>query len=405
MTPTHQLERPPAENGTVSLNDRVRALRLSQQPAARPRSAILPWALCAILLLTTTAFGYRAYRVGALDPSATTPTASEVKSAATASTPSSSTASSGEVVLQAKGYVVPAHQVQVSPKVGGMILKLHKRFEEGQFFDEGDVLAELEDVDYKADLDRAFAAEKAAEQRYKETLSNRDEEIKQALNELREAEATLKQLERDLRRSETLAGTPAMTPKEYETARFTRDAMKGRVTRLSFAYEMMRKGPRKERQEAALNDWKVAQADLARAEWRWKNCKVLAPISGHILTKKAELGNLVNPLAFTISGSLCDMANLAELEIDLSVQERDIARVEKGQPCSIVPEAFQNHPPFRQRHPRGYDGHVIRLMPIADRSKGAINVRVKVENIPKDEVGKILKPEMSVLVSFLKGGE
>ena len=34
--------------------------------------------------------------------------------------------------------------------------------------------------------------------------------------------------------------------------------------------------------------------------------------------------------------------------------------------------------------------------------KGAINVRVKVENIPEDEVGKVLKPEMSVLVSFQK---
>ena len=47
------------------------------------------------------------------------------------------TASNGEVVLQAKGYVVPAHQVQVSPKVGGMIEKLNERFEEGQFFKAG----------------------------------------------------------------------------------------------------------------------------------------------------------------------------------------------------------------------------------------------------------------------------
>jgi hypothetical protein len=181
--------------------------------------------------------------------------------------------------------------------------------------------------------------------------------------------------------------------------------MKRRVERLSFAYELMKQGPRKERKAAAENDYNVAKADRERAEWRLDNCEVRAPISGHILTKKAEKGNLVNPLAFTISGSLCDMANLAELEIDLSVQERDIARVEKGQACTVMPEAFQNHQPFRQRHPRGYDGHVIRLMPIGDRSKGAINVRVKVENIPEDEIGKILKPEMSVLVSFLKVGE
>ena len=95
------------------------------------------------------------------------------------------------------------------------------------------------------------------------------------------------------------------------------------------------------------------------------------------------------------------MADLGDLEIDLSIQERDIARVEKGQQCTVVPEAFQNHEPFRQKHPRGYRGHVIRLMPIADRAKGAINVRVKVA-IPNEEVGIYLKPEMSVLVSFLR---
>jgi multidrug resistance efflux pump len=406
MMKTSELERPTSENGAASLNDRVRSLRLARQPSAKPRAAVLPWTLCVILLLTATAFGYRAYRIGALEPSPAMPTTSEARPAATPSTPSpSSTASSGEVVLQAKGYVVPAHQVQVSPKVGGMILKLHERFEEGQFFKAGDVLAKLEDVDYKADFQHAVAAEKAAEQRYTETLSNRPEEVKAALNELKESEATLKQLDRELHRSERLAGTPALTQKEYDMARFARDAMKGRVDRLSFAYKLMSEGPRKERREAALNDWKATQADLARARWRLENCEVKAPIDGHILTKKAELGNLVNPLAFTISGSLCEMANLAELEIDLSVQERDIARVEKGQPCTVMPEAFQNHPPFRQRHARGYDGHVIRLMPIGDRSKGAINVRVKVENIPEDEVGKVLKPEMSVLVSFLKVGE
>jgi HlyD family secretion protein len=286
-----------------------------------------------------------------------------------------------------------------------MILTLDERFEEGQFFEKGAILAKLEDIDYRAERDHAVAARDAAKQRYEESLRNRPEEIEEAKHELKESEATLKQLELDLRRSERLVGTAAMSPKEFETVKYAHDGMKRRVDRLRFAFKLMEKGPREEKQKAALAEWQAAEADVKRAEWRLENCKVLAPISGHILTKKAELGNLVNPLAFTISGSLCEMANLAELEIDLSIQERDIARVEKDQPCAIMPEAFQNHEPFRQRHPRGYNGHVIRLMPIGDRSKGAINVRVKVDNIPVDEVGQILKPEMSVLVSFQKAGK
>jgi multidrug resistance efflux pump len=402
MSQTGELERPSLGNSSASLNDRVRSLQLTGQPAAKPRTAVLPWALSVILLLTTAAFGYRAYRVGTLAPSTTAPATSDGNSAPDVSTtPAAPTASSGEVVLQAKGYVVPAHQVQVSPKVGGMIKELNKKFEEGQFFQEGEVLAWLETDDYQADYDHALAARGAAEQRYKESLCNRPEEIEAARNELRESEATLRQLELDLRRSERLVGTTAQSPKEYEQAKFTYDAMKRRVDRLRFAYDLMKKGPREEKQKATLADWEAAKADVVRAKWRLDNCEIKAPISGHILTKKAEKGNVVNPLAFSISASLCEMANLGDLEIDLSVQERDIARVEKGQPCTIMPEAFQNHEPFRQRHPRGYEGKVIRLMPIADRSKGAINVRVKVQ-IPQDEIGKVLKPEMSVLVSFLK---
>ncbi len=45
-----------------------------------------------------------------------------------------------------------------------------------------------------------------------------------------------------------------------------------------------------------------------------------------------------------------------------------------------------------------------RLMPIADRSKGAIPVRVKLK-IPDEEEGVYLKPEMGAVVSFFGKGE
>src|SRR5579871_1770241 len=185
MMSTSQLERPTGENGASGLDARVRSLRLNNQPAANSRTTLLPWALCGILLLTTTAFGYRAYRVGTLTPSSTQESTTPPTSSTT-TTSSTPAASAGEVVVRARGYVVPAHQVQVSPKVGGMILSLNDRFEEGHFFSKGDVLAKLETDDYEADLKHAEAARDAAEQRYKESLCNRDEEIEAARNELKE---------------------------------------------------------------------------------------------------------------------------------------------------------------------------------------------------------------------------
>src|SRR5262249_24361520 len=118
-----------------------------------------------------------------------------------------------------------------------------------------------------------------------------------------------------------------------------------------------------------------------------------------------ELGNIVNPSAFSsgISASLCDMADLSQLEIDMSIQERDIAAIKQGQLCRIMPEAYQKDSEFLRRHPQGYEGFGSRLMPTADRSKGAIPVRVRVRNIPEDEDGWYLRPDMRALVSFLRG--
>ena len=133
--------------------------------------------------------------------------------------------------------------------------------------------------------------------------------------------------------------------------------------------KLMHDGPRVERIDAAKAEVMQAEADLAKAEWRLGNCTIVAPISGTILKKNAEEGNIVNPIAFNGSFSLCEMADLSDLEVDLSIQERDdLPACTKGRQCKVRAEAFPD---------RVYDGVVSRLMPIADRAKGAMPVRVK----------------------------
>jgi HlyD family secretion protein len=89
------------------------------------------------------------------------------------------------------------------------------------------------------------------------------------------------------------------------------------------------------------------------------------------------------------------MADLSKLEVDLSIAEREISKVFKGQKCRVRAEAYRD---------RVYDGYVSRLMPIADRAKGAVSVRVKL-TVPAEEEGVYLKPEMSAEVTFLKADE
>jgi multidrug resistance efflux pump len=393
MNENHETDgAPPAaadpESRSATLSDRVRSLRLPDQPARQPTArAWLPWLLCLLLagstaVLAVMAFGSRSAVPPAGPGRTDAPIPAPAGRAAVATAP-------GQVVLESKGYIIPVHQIQVSPKVSGMVLELH--FEEGKQVKKGDVLARLETVDYEADRNRARAQLDAAWQRFLEVWTgNRPDEIRQAKAELEEARATREQLYLDWKRSANLPKT-TVSMKDYELAESSYKAADRRVARMEAAYNLMLEGARQERILLAWAEIEQAAADLTKAQWRLDNCVVRAPVTGTILTKKAEEGNIVNPVAFNVAASLCDMADLSDLEVDLNIQERDIANVFKGQRCIIRPEAFPG---------REYKGHVSRLMPIADRAKGAVPVRVKV-NVPREEEGKYLKPEMSVVVSFL----
>jgi multidrug resistance efflux pump len=392
-----------ADGAAGNLSDRVRSLRLNDRADARGSQgpSYLPWAVSLVLLLTTVAFGYRAYRVGSLTPSG--PPREEKKSAAVTDTTATTTAAVGEVVLQAKGYVTPISLVQVSPKVGGQLVTITDRFREGERFEAGDVLATIETTDYLAEYYQARRAWEAAAERYVELKRTTPEEIRQAENELDEARQNTQQLRLDLDRNKRLAMGAAMAQRDLEIARFGYEANSAKVRRLEAALRMVKDGRCQTRLDASRADMKQVEANLEKAQWRLDNTTIRAPICGTILTKKAEQGNIVNPSAFSsgISASLCEMANLRELEIDLSIQEREVAKVRKGQDCWVMPEAYQADREFLALHPRGYAGKVSRLMPTADRAKGAIPVRVLILEIPEAEEGQYLRPDMGALVSFL----
>ena len=145
-----------------------------------------------------------------------------------------------------------------------------------------------------------------------------------------------------------------------------------------------------------------AQANVQQADKQLKNCTITAPTTGIILSKKAELGGYVNPLAFGAAGYLCEMADLKDLEVELDIPERRHQPRDTGPACRIVPEAGQHDEAFLKTHPNGYAGVVSRRMPVANRAKGAVTVRVKVDIPDSEPSGEYLLPDMGVLVSFLK---
>ena len=393
-------DRGDGRDDSAPLSDRVRSLRLPDRSTAA-RGNSLPWIIALLALLTAGIFAYRAYRPGRADGAAPTTAAA---SAATLPAVASDVAGSDDVVLEAKGYIIPAHQIQVSPKVAGEISWLDERFKEGERFEKNDKLAVLEPIEnLDLDLKRATAFLANAQQRLSEAEKGWPIERQQSQARLDKAEN-----DRDYRRREFERVQRAA----QATSTRDRDEARSLYEQSVSTYEDARKsvellgenGPRKARIDALRAEIQQARAEQEKAERRVAWCTIYAPISGTILTKKAEKGNLVNPMAFNVSASLCEMANLRELEVDLSIQERDVANVFEGQECLVMPEAYQKNDSFLKKYPKGYRGVVSRLMPIADRAKGAIPVRVVLDatQIPKEEEGKFLRPDMGVIVSFKK---
>lgn len=388
-----------------SLSERVRSLRLPEHQVKKTSRGIV-WVLsilCFLFALSTGALGYMLLNQPKVDESRTVET--NASGLDRKSYEGGQATEIGTVVHESKGNVVPVHQIQVSPKVSGLILKLRVKkneedegvpLEEGMRVKKDWILAELEDIDYKADYNRAVAALEEARQNLLELTQFRQKEIDQCKARMNEAEVQRKQLEIDRRRSSRLKNTNALADRDYEQADSAYLAMLAREQSLRVDYEFMIHGPRDNRIEAAKRRVTQAEEDVVKTKWRLDNCTIRAPISGTILTKFAEEGNIVNQLSLNLKGSICDMADLSDLEVDLSIQERDVSRVFKGQRCRIRPEAYPE---------RIYEGYVSRLMPIADRGKGAVPVRVKLIVPKEEEQGAYLKPEMGAVVSFLKKEE
>jgi multidrug resistance efflux pump len=394
------------EGNRVSLSERVKSLQLPDRSKHGGASSALVWftlVLCLLLGGVTGVVAWDGYQVrqtlGAfsegpgkdlLEKLAKGDLTAPGADARLAPAAPGRAPAEGEVVLESKGYIIPVHQIQVSPKVSGMVMELN--IEEGMQVKEGDVLAKLETVEYQSDRDRMVGAVLAAKHRWQELWKYREDEIRQAKAELDDSVAQRDQLFQEWKRNYSLKNVNVVAAKEYEQAESSYKSMDARVVRLQLALALLKKGPRDERIASAKGEIEQADADLAKAKWRLDNCTVRAPVSGTILTKKAEKGNIVNPQAFSngLSASLCDMADLSDMEVDLAIAERDVARVFKGQICIVKAEAFPE---------RAYKGVVSRLMPTADRSKGAVPVRVKID-IPHEEEGRYLRPEMGAVVTF-----
>jgi RND family efflux transporter MFP subunit len=133
-----------------------------------------------------------------------------------------------------------------------------------------------------------------------------------------------------------------------------------------------------------------AEAALRSAEVAVEYTLIRAPFDAVVLTKNADVGDIVTPLgaAANAKASVVTIADMSSLQVEVDVSESNLSKVKKGQPCEIQLDALPDN---------RFRGAVHMIVPTADRSKASVMVKVRfLEREPR------VLPEMSARVAFLE---
>ena len=242
-------------------------------------------------------------------------------------------------ILTASGYIVAQQKASVASKATGRIVYLGHH--EGDKVKKGDIIARIESADVEAALAQARA-------------------------ELALARADREDAERSLERSKALLGRQLISQAEFDAAK-----------------------ARDERVRATIQSKAAA---VRAAEVQVENTRIRAPFDGTILTKNADVGEVVAPFAAGASSrvAVVTIADMSSLQVEADVSESNIERIAVQQPCEIALDAYPD---------RRYRGMVDKIVPTADRAKAT--VLTKIRFLERDN--RVL-PEMSAKVHFLAQG-
>jgi RND family efflux transporter MFP subunit len=246
------------------------------------------------------------------------------------------TGSEAAAELVATGYVVAQVKAAVASKATGRLRILN--VEEGDSALEGDILAELENDDINADVDLARA------------------NLKRSL-------ADSVAGARNFDRQQDLYNKKLISEEVFEMA----TAIYAR----------------------AIAEVEAMQAMVTSAQVAFENTIIRAPFDGTVLTKHADVGEMVAPFASAVSskGAVVTMADMKSLEVEADVSESNIQKVTVGGPCEIILDAYPG---------QVYSGFVKKIVPTADRARATVLTKIAF-----DEIDDRVLPEMSARVNFL----
>src|SRR5215470_11933081 len=295
------------------------------------------------------------------------------------------------VVLSASGYIVAHHKISVNSKVTGRVKWIG--VEKGDKVKDGQVLVRLEDDEFHAQYEQARGAVENA-RAYLEELENgsRPEEIQAAQHNLDEARATAANDKITLDRNKELFAQGVVSKQALDDATAKYEADQQRANSLQQSFTLSKLGPRAEEIARAKGQLLQAEGTAAYAKSQLDATQVRAPVSGTILERKAEKGELITSQFASGAeggpqGSVVALADLSDLQVELDIAQNDFARLKPKQRGLVTVDAF---PSLK------WNGGIAEMSPEANRQKATVQVKVQIEN-PDEH----LRPDMNATVKFL----
>jgi HlyD family secretion protein len=225
---------------------------------------------------------------------------------------------------------IEATEVDVGFKISGRIVS--RSVDEGDWVEKGKVLATLDDEDLRQRLEVALATLKSAQARLEKLLAgSRPEEIGEAAAALQQAQFDFENKQVNYERMKSLFERGVIPKDTLDNTEAAFNIAKAAVQRAKENYQLVKIGPRKEDIEDGRAQVEQAKANLRLIETQLSYTVLYSPLSGVVLVKSSEIGEVVNP-----GTSILTLADIENVWLKAYIPETDLGRVKWGQEVIVT---------------------------------------------------------------------
>jgi HlyD family secretion protein len=248
-------------------------------------------------------------------------------------------ASHEPLLIAGPGRVEPfSEDIKIGSELSGRLKSVN--VEEGDAIRRGQVLAELENADYRAQVESARANVVAREAALRKVINGaRHQERAEAWSSVGEAKAVMETAQSELHRRQELFNAGVVSREELDHYAREADVANAKYDAAVQQHALVDDHAREEDQSLAEADVQLARAQLDEAQARYEKTFIRSPIDGTILRKHHRSGESVSNSS-TVPDPVLTIGDRKALRVRVDVDETDVSKVRDGQRAYVTADAY-----------------------------------------------------------------